>query len=381
LKFISDSRKTKEDPKSEEKESNLGHSVNKSDENPKELETNSQPKALAPKVDVPETKEEYFEPRFDSFFDGDRGDIDKAMEHLVAKSLQNSAENATLAQTSEKTTVKNDELPPQSPTEARPEVPEANGKDEEASDVDLLRVRLWRARASHSRQAGLALVILSAALFAGAFFTSALILEIGSVSSFVIGVALLAYEAEPRVKLFPSMSSLIGPLMVVKNDLEKHGVSYANAIFEASPSPESGRDSMSFVVDHSGEGAHRYSIPPLGEGLVHAYELELGDLTKLGVDGAKVWLPRVMVDGLGLAGRVEMKSSGNEVTTVIEKPFVRILCVQEFMTNGLCQTSGCPLAASVGQALARASGKPVTHHGCTYDPVTQKATLKDTIEQ
>src|SRR5437870_3316124 len=79
------------------------------------------------------------------------------------------------------------------------------------SDVDLLRVRLWRARASHSRGAGLALVILSAAMFAGAFFTSVLILEIGSVASFVIGVALLAYEAEARVKLFPAISSLIGP--------------------------------------------------------------------------------------------------------------------------------------------------------------------------
>jgi hypothetical protein len=87
------------------------------------------------------------------------------------------------------------------------------------------------------------------------------------------------------------------------------------------------------------------------------------------------------VDGLGLAERVEMKSSGGEITTVIEKPFVRALCVQDFMTEGLCSTVGCPLTASVGQALARASGKPVTHRGCTYDPVTQKATLKDAVGQ
>ena len=81
---------------------------------------------------------------------------------------------------------------------ANPEVPKARHAEGELSDVDLLRVRLWRARASHSRQAGLSLVMLSAALFAGAFYTSALILEVGSVSSFVIGVGLLAYEAEPR---------------------------------------------------------------------------------------------------------------------------------------------------------------------------------------
>jgi len=249
------------------------------------------------------------------------------------------------------------------------------------SDVDLLRVRLWRARASHSRQAGLALVILSSALFAGAFYTSVLILEVGSVSSFVVGVALLAYEAEPRVKLFPSMSSLVGPLMVVQRELEAHGVSHAKAVFERPPAGATSREVMTFVEGDGGDAASRYSIPCMGEGLVHAYELELGELAKLDMDGAKVWLPRVMVEGLGLADHIEMKSSGSQVTTVIDKPFVRALCVQDFMAEGMCQTSGCPLAASVGQALARASGKPVTHHGCVYDPATQRATLRDSVEQ
>ena len=248
------------------------------------------------------------------------------------------------------------------------------------SDVDLLRVRLWRARASHSRQAGLTLVILSAALFAGAFYTSVLILEVGSVSSFVIGVALLAYEAEPRVKLFPSMSSLIGPLMVVEDLLKEHGVSNSNALFEKSPKGEGSGEVMTFVGDADGKDAPRYSIPPLGQGLVKAYEMELGDLTKLELDGAKVWLPKVMVEGLGLADRVDMKSSGSEVTTTIEKPFVRALCVQDFMAQGMCRVSGCPLAASIGQTLAKASGKSVTHNGCTYDPIAQKATLKDIVE-
>ena len=251
----------------------------------------------------------------------------------------------------------------------------------ELSDVDLLRVRLWRARASHSRQAGLALVVLSSALFAGAFYTATLILEVGSVSSFVVGVALLAYEAEPRVKLFPSISSLIGPLMAVQRELEEHGVSKAMAVFERPPGAATSGEVMNFAYGAGGEAPTRYSIPPLGEGLVHAYELELGDLAKLDMDGAKVWLPRVMVEGLGLADRVDMKSSGGQVTTVMEKPFVRALCVQDFMMEGICQTSGCPLAASVGQALARASGMPVVHHGCTYDPLTQRATLRNSIEQ
>src|SRR6267143_1737085 len=166
---------------------------------------------------------------------------------------------------------------------SRTEVSHGKSDDEKSmtlSDVDMLRVRLWRARASHSRGAGLALVILSAALFAGAFFTSSLLLEIASVASFVIGVALLAYEAEARVKLFPAMSSLIGPLKVVEKELKQHRVSKAKAVFTRSVNKKGTRDVMNFVDGGSSDFAHHYTIPPLGDGLVQAYELELGDLTK-----------------------------------------------------------------------------------------------------
>jgi len=331
---------------------------------------------LSLKLDVPDPTVQQFEPHFDPYLDGDHGDVGEAIEYLLARTLNNSAQTATSTEADEKASVT--QSPSPASETAGVEVSKVEQKKEELSDIDLLRVRLWRARASHSRQAGLALVILSAALFAGAFFTAGLILEVGSVSSFVIGVGLLAYEAEPRVKLFPSISSLVGPLKAVQQELVGHGVSEASAVFQRSVPEEGGREVMTFE-EAQGEHATRYSMPPLGDGLVHAYELELGELEKLKLDGAKVWLPRVMVEGLGLADRVEMRSSGNEFTTIIEKPFVRPLCVQDFMVEGLCRTSGCPLAASVGQALAKASGKPVTHGGCTYDPTTQKATLRDTI--
>jgi hypothetical protein len=355
--------------------------VKRPEERP-EAEAGTPSEGQAPKIDVAKTEGEHFEPRFDSFFDGDQGTIDKAVEYLMKRALRRSSEQVAVPQAVEEEAEAKEASQEGSVAAPVPQLPEAKAESEEAlSEVDMLRVRLWRARASHSRQAGLALVLLSAALFAGAFFTSALILEVGSISSFVSGVALLAYEAEPRVKLFPSTSSLIGPLKVVESELRQHGLSKAEAVFERAPPDGRAREVMSFEGAFGDEKAPRYSIPSLGEGLVHAYELELGDLAKLGVDGAKVWLPRVMVDGLGLAERVGMKSSGDEVTTVIDRPFVRALCVQDFMADGLCRVSGCPLTASVGQALARASGKPVTHRGCTYDPVTQKATLKDALEQ
>ncbi len=350
--------------------------------NPQELEPSAQPESKALKLEIREdgAEKETFKPAFDPYLDGDHGDLDEAMKYFAAKAISRSSAEPAARELEE---APSQQAPQAAPaplnnSEGRIEIPKAKIGGG-LSDVDLLRIRLWKARASHSREAGLALVVLSAGLFGAAFLTSALIFEVGSVSSFVIGLGLLAYEAEPRVKLFPSTSSLIGPLKAVQSDLEAHGVSKARAVFEKSASGEG--EVMAFSDDGDGEGAPRYSIPPLGEGLVHAYELELSDMAKLDVEEAKVWLPRVMVEGLGLADGVKMKSSGDEVTTVMEKPFVRALCVQDFMAEGMCQTSGCPLAASVGQALARASGKAVVHHGCTYDPVTQRATLRNSIEQ
>jgi hypothetical protein len=357
-------------------------SVSRLEEKP-EAETSPKPKGAAPKIDLARIEGPQFEPHFDPYLDGDKGSLDWAIGFLMKKAVGSSADQAPPAETAppEQSSEGEEEARERPAAVSAPQLQEAKVESEAASEVDLLRVRLWRARASHSRQAGLALVLLSAALFAGAFFTSALILEIGSVSSFMSGVALLAYEAEPRVKLFPSTSSLIGPLKVVESELKQHGLSKVEAVFERAPPDGTAGEVMTFAGGFGDEDAPRYSIPPLGEGLVHAYELELGDLAKLEVEGAKVWLPRVMVEGLGLADHVGMKSSGDEVTTVIDKPFIRALCVQDFMADGLCRVSGCPLTASVGQALARASGKPVTHRGCTYDPLTQKATLKDTLGQ
>jgi hypothetical protein len=102
----------------------------------------------------------------------------------------------------------------------------------------------------------------------------------------------------------------------------------------------------------------------------------LGDLRGMGSDHANLWLPRVMVDGLGLAQHVSIRQKKESVDTVMVKPFVRSLCVNDFMTKNICGTTGCPLAASVAEALALSSGKPMKHLGCHYDPITQTATAR-----
>ena len=183
------------------------------------------------------------------------------------------------------------------------------------------------------------------------------------------------------MKLFPAMSSLVGPLKAVQSDLEAHGVSSAQAVFERSPKGGDAREVMSFVGGLRRRGrapvlhrpSRRRASPCVRAGAGRPDEArgERGEGLAAQGDGGRAGPRRQRRDevlrGPGHNGLREALREG--------------LCVQSFMAEGMCQTSGCPLAASVGQALARASGKPVTHHGCTYDPVTQRATLRDSIEQ
>ncbi|MDA4126816.1 MAG: hypothetical protein OK452_06410 [Thaumarchaeota archaeon] len=234
------------------------------------------------------------------------------------------------------------------------------------SDVERMRLRVWQARSARSRAAGLGLIIASGVLFVISSVSGTFAIEVASLSAFAVGVVLLAYEVEPRVKILPSALSLLGPLKLSKELMKLEGLEGS-----ATYIPSEGEVTMSFL---SRITSNQFPVPPLGHGLYEAYEKELGGLLGKGLDYALFWLPRTIVDGLGLADRVEMKRRGTIVESKLTKPFVRPLCVNEFMTENYCGTMGCPLVASMAEALVNSTGKRVVHIGCRYDPSNQTAT-------
>lgn len=260
---------------------------------------------------------------------------------------------------------------PQDPGEAS-QVPAAvvrmAGADRNLNDVDTLRMKMWRERSSHSKITGGLLVLASTFLFVVAYFHPNLAVQVASVSCFTIGIFLLVYEAEPQMRLYPASMSLLGSMQVMVSAMKQQKCE-GSAVY----SPEETGLTVSFA---QGSDPRPSSLPPCGQGLYEAYERELGDLRGKGFDYAKLWLPRVMVDGLGLAQSVRIHQKKEGIDTVMVKPFVRSLCVNEFMTRNVCGTTGCPLVASVSETLALSSGKPVRHLGCEYDPKTQTATAR-----
>lgn len=242
-------------------------------------------------------------------------------------------------------------------------------EDRNLNDVDTLRMKMWRERSSHSKITGGLLVLASANLFVVAYLLPNLAVEIASITCFTIGAFRLASEAEPRMKLYPASMSLLGSMQVMVSAMKQQ--KYAGG---AVYTPEEKGLTVSF-----GQGSDPptpSSLPPCGHGLYEAYERDLGSLRGRGSDYANLWLPRVMVDGLGLAQGVRIRQKEESIETVMAKPFVRSLCVNDFMTKNVCGTTGCPLVASVAEALALSSAKPVRHLGCAFDPNTQTATAR-----
>jgi hypothetical protein len=209
------------------------------------------------------------------------------------------------------------------------------------------------------------LLALSAAFFVGSFISGSFLLEVSSLTSFVLAVLLLVSGFEQQVKIYPSAAAIEGPTVEVASLLKEKGWDGPVAFVP-------GKEGVKMRLKTSSP-VDPLETRPLGEGLFELYESECGALGGKGFDYVAEWLPRAMVDALSLAGSVSMSGDNGAVTTRIAMPFVRPLCVKPYFTENICKTMGCPLVSSVGQALASGMDREVVHGGCTYDPRTQTA--------
>lgn len=233
-------------------------------------------------------------------------------------------------------------------------------------------MELWLRRSARTRTTGVILVLGSIVLFAFGYVFPSLVLEVSSIVAFAVGISLFAYEVEPRVKVYPASMSILGSM-----ELMAHVMKSENLTGRGTYVPSEGGANVAFGQS---PGTHSSpNFPSSGRGLFEVYEKELGGLKGAGVDNVLLWLPRLMVDGLGLGSNVRMQKKASEIETTLVKPFVRSLCVNEFMKQNICGTIGCPLVASIAESLSIASGRTVEHLGCSYDPLNQTASARHLV--
>jgi hypothetical protein len=98
-------------------------------------------------------------------------------------------------------------------------------------------------------------------------------------------------------------------------------------------------------------------MPP-GAELLKTFEDALGtSFTKVDIRYIEEHVPKLLVDDLELARRVEVDSEKDRVDVTIENPAYRDMYRAEI--SDIIRLLGCPVASSIACALAKASGRPV----------------------
>lgn len=228
----------------------------------------------------------------------------------------------------------------------------------------LLRIKMWEARSSHSRSTGLAFLGISGVFLAVSFLTSFAPSEILAIASFVVGVFLISVELEPRVKLVPSAESLFGPLLALSNDLAARG-------FDGNTTYASRPEGVTMRVSRNDGSPDYLDIEPVGRGLSDSIEREVGPLKDAEFSYVMTWVPKAIEKGLDLADEVKIRLKEGTISVDFDRPFVRPLCVREDFNRKVCRSVGCPLVGSLGEILALSTGNNVEYHGCTYDRSTE----------
>ena len=111
----------------------------------------------------------------------------------------------------------------------------------------------------------------------------------------------------------------------------------------------------SFLPNRLDQG---FLFTPPGAELLKTFEDALGtSFTKVGIHYVEEHVPRLLVDDLDLARRVEFDSEKDRVNVSIENPAYRDMYRAEI--SDVIRLLGCPVASSIACALAKASGRPV----------------------
>jgi len=226
-------------------------------------------------------------------------------------------------------------------------------------------------RTSSSRILGVVLVITSALLFLVAYITGFIAFELASLISFVLGIALLAVELEPRVRISVAATSTLGYLRAVDSAFAALGITG-----KATYVPRGGSVKMSMPQEALGTSLE---FSPVGGGLYDEIAEQTGDMAGKGYDFFKMWVSKAVADNLSLSEKVEVSRKEETVRVLMERPFVRPLCVDPFVNARVCCRTGCPLAAAMAQALSVSTGRDVKFEDCSYDPQKQHAVTSLTL--
>lgn len=214
-------------------------------------------------------------------------------------------------------------------------------------------------------------LVLSAILLVAAYFSRYYVFETTSIILLFFGLILILRSVEPYMKTKVANMAVASSLITLKNTMDYLEVG-GKAVY-LPPSEESG---VKMLVSTKNEGilsknnslsSKKPLLEPTGSGLLKLCEEEFSSLLSSDLDYLFKSLPRVLVEGLGVAEKVEFRKENETIQVEIYASSFRFLC-QEPKINSICNNIGCPIESLIAEALSRCSRSIVHLENCVYEP-------------
>lgn len=227
------------------------------------------------------------------------------------------------------------------------------------------------------------LLFLAVAMFLLAYFTRYIVFEVTSIAALLTGFAFVFASVDSYVKARPANLSVRGPLMSLHQSLVSSGYAGRAFYFPGGKGeekvkmfiPNSKDDSPTNLASlKSEQSARGIWLTPPGEGIAKILGEELDGLSDKELKYLVEWVPRAIVEGLGLAEKMKMQVKGDDVRMEIHRPSFQILCQDAQLNQTVCLRFGCPFSSGIATALAESTERVVEFVTCGHDSKSEKST-------
>lgn len=255
------------------------------------------------------------------------------------------------------------------------------------TELARLRMRLWKARGRRSRITGAAFLFISGFFLFLAYITRYIVFEVISILALLLGVVFVFTGMESYMKVNVANRAVISSLIPLTS-LLNHLKVKSKAVYIPSASknhsqkiflPMQSRNSIPTFDEIMKENSTAFLekgilLPSIGSALLRLYEEELGDLRNFDLEYLMAWLPRVLVDGLKMAEKVEITRKMDEIHVKITDSIFGYVCQQPAI-KVVCEVTGCPVCSSIGEAVSKNTGQIVYYQECEYNPLTRETDI------
>jgi hypothetical protein len=210
------------------------------------------------------------------------------------------------------------------------------------------------------------------------------VFEVISIFALLLGVVFVFSGVESYVKMSVANRAVVSPLIPLASVL-RHLKAEGKAIY-IPPAPEQ-QLGKTFLPTHGEISLPTFKeipkensltvldkgvlMPSIGSALLHLYEDELGDLRKLDLEYLMAWLPRLLVDELQMAEKVEITRKVDDIQVKMTNFVFRNVC-QHPAARVVCEITGCPVCSSIAEAFSKNTGRIVYYLKCENDRVKRE---------